>query len=655
MQKNRFETHHLLMIGLVLLGSLGILWRVFDLPFSVVFLLAVMFVSLLLLLYSQSQLLQLELVKEPEENVNPRQELENLLEQMPVGIVFFNPQDAEVSWYNPYAALILTNDVGEFDKKRVFDLVKTRESGSLGQTFEVRDKKFSLSLDLQSGVLYFFEGLSLAQRSYDLTDFSPVIGTISVDNYDDVTASLTDAETSQINSFVANFISLFAQNRQLFYRRVDMDRYYFFTDYAVLSDLMTNKFAILDEFRKQASEKSLALTLSMGIAFGGNNHYELGHLAQKNLNMALVRGGDQVVVKENAEHKDFLYFGGGSAATVKRSRTRTRAMMTAISDKIRLSDMVFVVGHKNLDLDALGATVGMQYFAGQIIDQAYAVYDDDHMSPDIERAIAALKAEGQTPLISLSEARDMVTPKSLLVMVDHSKLALTLSQDFYDQFREVVIVDHHRRDEDYPQNAVLAFIESGASSASELVTELLQFQRAKDKLSRIQASILMAGIMLDTKDFSARVTSRTFDVASYLRTLGSDPIEIQKISATDFEEYRQINELILSAQKQFGNVLIAKASDQQVYSNVIASKAADTLLEMAGIEASFVIYKNDQNQVAISARSHSQLNVQKVMEKMGGGGHFNLAACQLTNSSLDQAYESLMLELSHEVEGNDTF
>ena len=362
----------------------------------------------------------------------------------------------------------------------------------------------------------------------------------------------------------------------------------------------------------------------------------------QNLNIALVRGGDQAVVKENDDHKELLYFGGGSVSTVKRSRTRTRAMMTAISDKLKTVEKVFVVGHKNLDMDALGATVGMAHFASQIVRKSYAVYDDMAMNTDIERAVERLKEDGQSPLITLSEAEELVNQHSLLIMVDHSKINLTLSQDFYDRFNEVIVVDHHRRDDDFPENAVLTFIESGASSACELVTELLQFQGAPERLSKIQASILMAGIMLDTKNFSTRVTSRTFDVASYLRGLGSDSGEIQTISATDFDEYRRINELILAGERITDDIIVATGDNHKCYNNVVIAKAADTMLAMAGIEATFVVARTSHSTVNISSRSHNAINVQRIMEKLGGGGHFNLAACQLRDCSVSQAQNKLI-------------
>ncbi|HER4406213.1 TPA: DHH family phosphoesterase, partial [Streptococcus pyogenes] len=408
-------------------------------------------------------------------------------------------------------------------------------------------------------------------------------------------------------------------------------------DFKTLNDLMDNKFSVLEEFRKEAQDAQRPLTLSIGISFGEENHSQIGQVALENLNIALVRGGDQIVIRENADHTNPIYFGGGSVSTVKRSRTRTRAMMTAISDRIKMVDNVFIVGHRKLDMDALGSAVGMQFFAGNIIENSFAVYNPDEMSPDIERAIERLQADGKTRLISVSQAMGLVTPRSLLVMVDHSKISLTLSKEFYEQFQNVIVVDHHRRDDDFPDNAILTFIESGASSAAELVTELIQFQNAKKCLNKIQASVLMAGIMLDTKNFSTRVTSRTFDVASYLRSKGSDSVEIQNISATDFEEYKQINEIILQGERLGDSIIVAAGEKNHLYSNVIASKAADTILSMAHVEASFVLVETASHKIAISARSRSKINVQRVMEKLGGGGHFNLAACQLTDISLPQA------------------
>ncbi|MBJ8350093.1 DHH family phosphoesterase [Streptococcus zalophi] len=575
--------------------------------------------------------------------------LKNLLDQMPVGVVKFNQSSYTVDWYNPYAELVFTDASGKFDDKIIKNAIKEKENGSIDQSIMIDEKRYFFNVDLDEGVFYFFDNVSSVYHNNVMPSTSPVIGIISIDNYDDITDSLQDAEVSQVNTFIANFITEFAESRHIFYRRFDMDRFYFFTDYNVLSKLIESQFDILRKFKEVAKEKELSLTISMGISYGDQNYYDIGNVAQKNLNMALVRGGDQVVIRENGEHKEFQYFGGGSVSTVKRTRTRTRAMMTAISDKIKTADSVFVVGHRNLDMDALGASIGMQFFASNIIDDAFAVYDDKNMNPDIKRAVTSLQQDSMLPLITLEQAEKLVTKNSILIMVDHSKTNLTLSKELYDKFSEVIVVDHHRRNEDFPENAVLSFIESGASSACELVTELIQFQNARNKqLNKVQASVLMAGIMQDTKNFSNRVTSRTFDVASYLVTLGSDSFEIQTIAATEFEEYRQINELILKGDLFKRDIIISCGDEDKCYSNVIASKSADTMLAMAGIEATFVIFKNLKGQTAISARSRNKLNVQKIMEEMGGGGHFNVAACQKPEYSIKEVYHMLIEKIQKE-------
>ena len=646
MKRFRFATIHLVMIGLILFGILAICVRLFQTESAI---LAAIFLALYLLVallyyqketYELSELEQIELLNDQTEV-----SLKSLLEQMPVGVVQFEQSTNEVEWFNPYAELIFTSEEGEFEDELIQKIIGNKREGDASQTFELNGNKYSSYIDSSSGIFYFFDTSMGNRQLGDAALLRPVIGIISIDNYDDVTDDLSDAEVSQINSFIANFISNFTKSNNIFYRRVDMDRFYFFTDYSVLSSLIDDKFTVLEAFRKQAKEGSeLPLTLSMGVAYGDDNHQQIGQVALQNLNTALVRGGDQVVICENDEHKKPLYFGGGSVSTVKRTRTRTRAMMTAISDHIKNVDRVFVVGHRNLDMDALGSAIGMQFFASNIIEDAYAVYNPDEMSHDIARAVRRLQEDGKTNLISVNKALQLVTSQSLLIMVDHSKVDLTLSQELYNMFTDVIVVDHHRRDNNFPEKAILTFIESGASSASELVTELIQFQNAGKRLSKIQASILMAGIMLDTKNFSASVTSRTFDVASYLRSQGSDSIEIQNISQTDFEEYRLVNELILKGRKLYDNIIIASGGDNVVYSKVVASKAADTMLSLAGIEATFVIVQVAPNKVAISARSRSKINVQRMMEELGGGGHFTLAACQLSDITVSQA-EHLLLEI----------
>ena len=650
MKKNNLTPISAVLLGIATFGTLTML-IIFSQNNVVTISALFLFVLLYLLLfiwqkkqYEKSEIEQIQYVNHQAEN-----SLSTLLDQMPVGVLKLDLSSGEVEWFNPYAELILTTEEGEIDVELIQTIIKA-SVGNPGSYATLGETRYAVHMDKASGVLYFFDVSGEYEATVELVTSRPVIGVISVDNYDDLEDATSDSDISHINSFVANFVSEFASKYAMFSRRVGMDRFYVFTDYTVLEELMNDKFSVIDTFREESKQRHLPLTLSMGFSYGDGNHEEIGKIALLNLNLAEVRGGDQVVVKENNETKNPVYFGGGTAASIKRTRTRTRAMMTAISDKIRSVDQVFVVGHKNLDMDALGSAVGMQLFASNIIENSYAVYDADHMPADIERAIQFLKKEDVTKLLSLTDAMKLVTNRSLLILVDHSKTALTLSKDFYDLFTQTIVIDHHRRDQDFPENAVITYIESGASSASELVSELIQFQKSKkNRLTKIQASVLMAGIMLDTKNFSTRVTSRTFDVASYLRSRGSDSVAIQEISAIQFDEYREVNELILTGEKILPHIILACANTTKAYDSVTISKAADSMLAMSEVEATFVIACNQSGTVSISARSRSKVNVQRIMEQLGGGGHFNSAASQIEGQDLMSIRQQLIETIENEV------
>lgn len=650
MKKNYLPPFFVILLGI---ASFGVLTSLIIFSKSNVLIISLLFLFILFYLYLfvlQEKRNEKGVIEEIEYvNHKAEESLTSLLEQMPVGVIKLDLSSGEVEWLNPYAELILSNEEGEISLELIQTVIKA-SVGNPGSYATLGETRYVVHMDKASGVLYFFDVSGEYEATVELVTSRPVIGIVSVDNYDDLEDETSESDISNINSFIANFVSEFARKYAMFSRRVSMDRFYLFTDYTVLESLMSDKFSVINAFREEAKQRQLPLTLSMGFSYGDGNHDEIGKVALLNLNLAEVRGGDQVVVKENHDTKNPIYFGGGSAGSIKRTRTRTRAMMTAISDKIRSVDQVFVVGHKNLDMDALGSAVGMQLFASNITENSYAVYDQDHMSADIERAVIHLKKEGVTKLLSVKDAIEMVTKRSLLILVDHSKTALTLSKEFYDLFTQTIVIDHHRRDQDFPDNAVITYIESGASSACELVTELIQFQNSKkNRLSHMQASVLMGGMMLDTKNFTTRVTSRTFDVASYLRTRGSDSVTIQEIGATDFDEYREVNELILEGHKLGSEVLIAEAKDSKCYDTVVISKAADALLAMSGIEASFVLAKNTQGFISISARSRSKINVQRIMEELGGGGHFNLAAAQIKDMTLSETGEKLTEIILNEI------
>ena len=642
---------HYCMVGLLAFIILAISSRLLGGTIANLFVILLILSGVIYLFLHQLKQVELDELEQIQ-YVNHQAEngLASLLDKMPVGVIKVNGETNEVEWFNPYAELIFSTEDGQFDVEYLQQVLTIPFEGK-GHYATIGDKKYSVYLDSQASVVYFFDASSEYEANVGLVTTRPVIGIMSVDNYDDLEDVVSDSDISSINGFIANFVEEFSEKYHMFYRRVGMDRFYLFTDYTVLEQLIESKFSIIDQFREEAKNRELPITVSMGFSYGDGNHDEIGRVALSNLNLAEVRGGDQAVVKEREEGKDPIFFGGGTASSIKRTRTRTRAMMTAISEKIKSVDQVFVVGHKKLDMDALGASIGMQLFANNINERSYAVYDDTSMAQDIERAVEKIQSDGATKLVTVSDALRMVTDQSLLIMVDHSKTALTLSNDLYEKFHQVIVIDHHRRDEDFPENAMITYIESGASSASELVTELLQFQNSKkNRLNKIQASVLMAGIMLDTKNFSVRVTSRTFDVASYLRSRGSDSVLIQEISAINFDEYREVNELILNGQMVFPHIIVATGAADVPYGTVTISKAADSMLAMSKIEATFVIALNEQGSISISARSRSKVNVQKIMEQMGGGGHFNSAASQLEDVTIDQVRTQLIDCIQEEVQ-----
>ena len=651
MKKFRMTPIHYCMVGLLAFIILAISSRLLGSTIANLFVILLILSGVIYLFLHQLKQVELDELEQIQ-YVNHQAEngLASLLDKMPVGVIKVNGETNEVEWFNPYAELIFSTEDGQFDVEYLQQVLTIPFEGK-GHYATIGDKKYSVYLDSQASVVYFFDASSEYEANVGLVTTRPVIGIMSVDNYDDLEDVVSDSDISSINGFIANFVEEFSEKYHMFYRRVGMDRFYLFTDYTVLEQLIESKFSIIDQFREEAKNRELPITVSMGFSYGDGNHDEIGRVALSNLNLAEVRGGDQAVVKEREEGKDPIFFGGGTASSIKRTRTRTRAMMTAISEKIKSVDQVFVVGHKKLDMDALGASIGMQLFANNINERSYAVYDDTSMAQDIERAVEKIQSDGATKLVTVSDALRMVTDQSLLIMVDHSKTALTLSNDLYEKFHQVIVIDHHRRDEDFPENAMITYIESGASSASELVTELLQFQNSKkNRLNKIQASVLMAGIMLDTKNFSVRVTSRTFDVASYLRSRGSDSVLIQEISAINFDEYREVNELILNGQMVFPHIIVATGAADVPYGTVTISKAADSMLAMSKIEATFVIALNEQGSISISARSRSKVNVQKIMEQMGGGGHFNSAASQLEDVTIDQVRTQLIDCIQEEVQ-----
>lgn len=576
-------------------------------------------------------------------NESAENSLNATLDTMPIGVLRYSEFDYTPEWFNPYVDIIFANDEDKLEADKIKEIVQDIDDQGM-QYLSVGQKKYAVKVDHKKKLLYFIDATSEVVAKTITRESRPVIGIISVDNYDDTTDLISDSSRTIINNFIATKIDAFSNKYNVYISRYNASRYYVYTNYLSLKQIMDDKFEFVNAFREEATEKNFSLTLSIGMSYGLENFSKIGKTALDNLELALVRGGDQVVIKENINTAKPIYFGGNSASHIQKSRTRARAIATALRTIVLESENVFVMGHKYPDMDALGAAVATKIFANMNDKEAFVVYDEKQLLPDVERAIAKLNEskDGFAHIIRMDTARELKKSNSLLIMVDHSKTSQTMDYDFYKSFDKVVVIDHHRRDEDFPKNALLTYIESGASSASELVVEVLQYQNdKKQKMSKVEASIALAGISVDTQKFSKGTTARTFEAASFLRSQGADNNLIKKFLATEFDKYKKINEIVLNAEFH-DNIAIGVGLYRKMYDNVTIAKAADTLLNMVGIDASFTIVNHENGYVAVSARSSGDFNVQRIMESFGGGGHFNNAAAQIYEKTPTEVREDLL-------------
>ncbi|MDR0298428.1 MAG: DHH family phosphoesterase [Streptococcaceae bacterium] len=576
--------------------------------------------------------------------------LNSTLSEMPIGLISYDAKTYEPDWYNPYIEFIFNDAAHPISADKIHEILDSHEKDA-SAPLVVADKKYQITVETKKHLIYLADATAEFSAKSSLSARRPILGVISVDNYDDATDGLSDGEISTINSVIVNFLDKFASENQIFFRRLSSDRFIFFANYRVLKQQMDTRFQLLTQFRELTAEKGTPLSLSIGISYGVNDFASMGKMATSNLELAQVRGGDQVVIKENEPAARAFYFGGNSESRMTKTRTRARAIATALKTVISESDQVFIVGHRLTDMDALGAAIAMKNFVAMNGKEAFVVYDKDELLPDVARAIEALNKEDEklyAHILRLETAQAKKLSKDLLIMVDHSKVAQTLSKNFYDSFEKVVVIDHHRRDaEDFAEKAILTFIESGASSASEMAVEVLQFQDTRrQKMTAIEASVILAGISLDTKSFSKVTTSKTFEAAAYLRNQGADNDVVARLLATDFEDYKRVNQIVVSAQVVHAHIAIALGSPDETYNRVTLAKASDALLLMNGITTAFTIGKTAPGRIAISARNRDAINVQRIMENMGGGGHFESAATEIENQTLAEVQKTLLIQLN---------
>ncbi|MDQ0157867.1 DHH family phosphoesterase [Robertmurraya andreesenii] len=577
---------------------------------------------------------------------------EEALMEMPIGIMLIN-DDYYIEWANPFLASCFEEE--SLIGKSLYDvgdsLIPLIKQEVERETLTLKDRKFKVIHRSEERLLYFFDITEQAEVEKMYEDERTVIAIIFLDNYDDITQGMDDQSRSSLNSLVTSILNNWANENGVFLKRVSSERFIAVFNEQILHNLEKGKFSILDDTREITSKQNIALTLSIGVGSGVSSLPELGEIAQSSLDLALGRGGDQVVIKlPNGKVK---FYGGKTNPVEKRTRVRARVISHALKELMTESDKVIIMGHKNPDMDAVGAAIGIQKIAQVNQCESYIVMNFQEIDTGVRRLMEEIrKQEGLfSRFISPEEALEKATEDTLLVVVDTHKPSLVIEERLLHRIDHVVVIDHHRRGEEFVDNPLLVYMEPYASSTSELVTELLEYQPKRGKIDMLEATALLAGIIVDTKSFTLRTGARTFDAASFLRGHGADTVLVQKFLKEDVRTYLRRAKLIESVYFYKDGIAIAKGQEDQVIDQVVIAQTADTLLTMDGVLASFVISNRKENQIGISARSLGDINVQIIMESLGGGGHLTNAATQLYDMGVVEAEQELLEAIDEYLEG----
>ncbi|MDE7050619.1 MAG: DHH family phosphoesterase [Lactobacillus sp.] len=582
--------------------------------------------------------------------------------KMPLGIMLYD-KDRQIQWINPYLQMylhgkdIIGSSISSVDKelaKYVDDAIKS--DSNQNKIIKWGDRKFEMVVQDDLGVVYLLDITRYANIEEKYKQERLAIGLIFIDNYDELSQSMSDQNLTNMSSYVQNALSNYAGQFNSYLKRIDEDHFILLTHMHDLAKMEDDKFSILDKVRTESSRKNMPLTLSIGIAFGSESLNEIADQAQSNLDLALGRGGDQVVVKQSGHEARF--YGGKSNPMEKRTRVRARMVSQALVELFKGVDHVFVQGHRNPDLDAIGSAIGIVKIARIHGVKASVVLDVDHVNYDVGRLIAKMQAAGidKDVFISPKDALEAATDESLLVLTDHSKYSITYDPELYDRLKNrLIIIDHHRRGEEFPENPMLVYIEPYASSTCELVTEMIEYQPqgGEGVLTDLEASAMLAGITVDSKEFSLRTGTRTFDAASYLRSIGADTQVVSELLKENIDNYLQRSHLVSTIDMIEPDMALLMGEDNKIYDPIITAQAADTALSLEHVDASFALTRRTKDAIGISARSMGNVNVQVIMEKLGGGGHLSNAATQIKGVTVEEAKDKLLAAINEYLEENE--
>ena len=497
------------------------------------------------------------------------------------------------------------------------------------------------SLGTWVGVLFFTDLTELYQVRDEYIRSRPVVSIILVDNYEELTKNLSEGATSTLNARINDAIASWTEQYHGLLRRLERNRFLFVFEKKDLKQAIEEKFTLLEDVHEITSPSGVPASLSLGIGIDGESFEEAYEFAALSLEMALSRGGDQAVVKDRV---NFNFYGGRNRESEHRSKVRSRVTANSLMELIGQSSQIFIMSHKNADLDSVGAAMGIACLCRKKGKQPYIVLDLERNAS--EKLIEEIRqvSEYSHVFISAQEALLLSDNRSTLVVVDTNRPDQVESRNLLEAIPRVCVIDHHRRAADYITPVVVNLHEPYASSAAELVTEMMEYVVEKKDVLPIEAKSLMAGIFLDTKSFQVRTGERTFEAAAFLRQLGADTVEVKKLLQNDFQNTMAKYQIIKSARLYRQDLAIAALNSGTT--RTLAAQAADELLNISGITASFVLYP-DADQVIISARSIGQANVQVILEPLGGGGNTATAGAQIKGATVKQVLDRLVTAIDN--------
>lgn len=485
-------------------------------------------------------------------------------------------------------------------------------------------------------ILYFIDETEKYELQRENENKKTCVGIIMVDNYEEVMQRVDTEQKTQLMAKIESTIYDWVNETNGILVKEDRDTYVYIFEQRYLEQLKESKFAILDSIKDIVRKDKIQLTLSIAISNEGETDKEVYKSASAAMDVILGRGGDQAVIREDGKYQ---FFGGKVEEVEKRTKVKARIVAHALEELMAECEKVIIMGHVNPDIDAMGAALGVYRIATSLRKEAYILTNSE--SASIKSFVENIQEDYKEVLIDKETALSRIDNETLLVVVDTHKKSYVEEPELLDKTNKIVVIDHHRRGTDFIEQSILTFQEVYASSASELVAELIQYTQNEIELPTVEAEALYAGIMMDTKNFTFKTGVRTFEAAAYLRRCGVDIIKVKKWFQSDLESYNKISEIVRKAEVIRETIAISSYEIEEKDTSLICAKAADELLTIGNITASFVLGTMG-GKICISGRSIGNINVQMILEKLGGGGHITLAGAQLENKTIEEAKQELM-------------